>query len=513
MWPALGPLLQQSLCFGCCGLRKPQVFAHAFGEEATHGSLQEATEQRTYQGRTTKSVGQRLQWLERHLRLQWFAPQRCRDGFCGFFRHPEKYKELQANWNASWNQSSIRWFNFFRSSRSWKPARFNWCHTSRKPWAEWKDINTLLEASISGSSRDCEHSVAIGRAHLRHLRHFAYSINAQDLVLGYLAQAFHDLSLHRAALNSKLICATSNHATRPELSIPIELGSRLDGTSGMVPRWVATCQLHQLHFCVFWALVGLLLWSHVLGHERNRDQTIQLLRSTLKIFEVLPYFIVLLQDGFDLAFDHRHPVFKSHIENRPWPSKEKHVQYSSSWCSQSVRCCHTVRPWRIKMENGSSGCLLKRLVGQRTALAMRATARFPEPQSSGVMRHKIDVFFLWRPGTWQPHSTQGRRRRTLMTRNDAIKSGQTMPGKSGWIVFGDSKFAPWCVSCLCCMCMVAWSTRFFHFTKLGRTKNGMRSQQKVEWGLGRMRGLTSLHTSTHIEPWPMQSLKLDKTAS
>ena len=62
----------------------------------------------------------------------------------------------------------------------------------------------------------------------------------------------------------------------------------------------------------------------MLGQERNRDQTIQLLRSTLRIFEVLPYFIVLLHleqhryfgamDGYDLAFDHRHPVFKSHIE-------------------------------------------------------------------------------------------------------------------------------------------------------------------------------------------------------
>ena len=46
----------------------------------------------------------------------------------------------------------------------------------------------------------------------------------------------------------------------------------------------------------------------MLGHQRNRDQT-----STLKIFEVLPYFIVLLHfeqhryfgamDGFNMGFD------------------------------------------------------------------------------------------------------------------------------------------------------------------------------------------------------------------
>ena len=75
----------------------------------------------------------------------------------------------------------------------------------------------------------------------------------------------------------------------------------------------------------------------MLGHERNPDQTIQLLRSTLKIFEVLPYFIVLLHleqhryfgamDGFDLAFDHRHPVFKSHIETvHGLPKKNIYVQ-------------------------------------------------------------------------------------------------------------------------------------------------------------------------------------------
>ena len=105
----------------------------------------------------------------------------------------------------------------------------------------------------------------------------------------------------------------------------------------------------------FWALGGLLLRSHVLGHQRNRDQT-----STLKIFELLPYFIVLLHfeqhryfgamDGSNMGFDNgaggQIPYW-----NRPWPSKEKHL--CSSLCSQSVRCCHIVRPWRIKMENGS----------------------------------------------------------------------------------------------------------------------------------------------------------------
>ena len=35
------------------------------------------------------------------------------------------------------------------------------------------------------------------------------------------------------------------------------------------------------------------------------------------------------------------------------------------------------------MENGSSGCLLKRLVGQRIALAMRATASSPDPRVAG----------------------------------------------------------------------------------------------------------------------------------
>ena len=42
-----------------------------------------------------------------------------------FFQAPWKYKKLQAPWNASWRQSSIRrwWLNLFRSSRrSWKPA-------------------------------------------------------------------------------------------------------------------------------------------------------------------------------------------------------------------------------------------------------------------------------------------------------------------------------------------------------------------------------------------------------
>ena len=54
----------------------------------------------------------------------------------------------------------------------------------------------------------------------------------------------------------KLLGVNSNSATRPELSIPIKLGSRLDGTSGMVPRWVATCQLHQLHFVYFGLSLG-----------------------------------------------------------------------------------------------------------------------------------------------------------------------------------------------------------------------------------------------------------------
>ena len=111
--------------------------------------------------------------------------------------------------------------------------------------------------------------------------------------------------------------------------------------------------------------------------------------AVLLHFEQHRYFGAM--DGFDLAFDNRHTVFKSHIETvHGLPKKSI---YSSSLCSQSVRCCHIARPWRIKMENGISGCLLKRLVGQRIALAMRATARFPEPQSIGVMCHKIDALF------------------------------------------------------------------------------------------------------------------------
>ncbi len=73
--------------------KKATGFAHASGEEATHlaASSPEATVQRTSQGRTTKSPSQRLQWLERHLCLQWFARQRCnRDGF---FRHPESTRK------------------------------------------------------------------------------------------------------------------------------------------------------------------------------------------------------------------------------------------------------------------------------------------------------------------------------------------------------------------------------------------------------------------------------------
>ena len=72
-------------------------FAHAFGEEATHGSLQEATVQRTSQGGTTKSVGQRLQWLERHLRLQSFARQRCRDGFSGTLKSTRNPRRIETH--------------------------------------------------------------------------------------------------------------------------------------------------------------------------------------------------------------------------------------------------------------------------------------------------------------------------------------------------------------------------------------------------------------------------------
>ena len=197
----------------------------------------------------------------------------------------------------------------------------------------------------------------------------------------------------------KLLGVNSNSATRPELSIPIKLGSRLDGTSGMVPRWVATCQLHQLHFCVFWALVGLLLWSHVLGHERNPDQTIQLLRSTLKIFEVLPYFIVLLHleqhryfgamDGFDLAFDHRHPVFKSHIETvHGLPKKSIYVQV----CAPKVSGVATLLdPGGKRWIMGVGEIFDETLSWPEDCIGHESNCTLSGPQSSGGMRHKIDA--------------------------------------------------------------------------------------------------------------------------
>ena len=70
--------------------------------------------------------------------------------------------------------------------------------------------------------------MAIGRAQLSH---FGDSINAQDLVLGYLAQALlQNLSLHKDTKlgTSTLPGVNSNSGNRA--------GSRLDGTSGMVPR-------------------------------------------------------------------------------------------------------------------------------------------------------------------------------------------------------------------------------------------------------------------------------------
>ena len=67
--------------------------------------------------------------------------------------------------------------------------------------------------------------------------------------------------------------ADSDHAIRPEPSLPIKLGSRWMGPVGWF-QGEQHVNLCQLQFCVSWALVGLFLWSHVpLGHQRNRDQT------------------------------------------------------------------------------------------------------------------------------------------------------------------------------------------------------------------------------------------------
>ena len=83
------------------------------------------------------------------------------------------------------------WPNFRRSSRCQNNLRqvsVNRCHTSFKPWADWKETNTSMW-------QNAKHIWVI-------LIHFGY-LNHQNFVLGYLAQALlHHLSLHRDAWKS-----------------------------------------------------------------------------------------------------------------------------------------------------------------------------------------------------------------------------------------------------------------------------------------------------------------------
>ena len=215
------------------------------------------------------------------------------------------YKHLASILAASGSLTKLAFLQNLRLRRC--SPKQNWRH---HPWskgpgpATYKIKHNVVRGRPWGpcSSR-VSALVAVGFAHAswgrRHPWFFAEKTTVQRTSQGgTMPCRIWVFTRERRELPSKIWCKLKScnnaWARYPKISQLYKLGSRLDGTSGMVPRWVATCQLNQLHFCVFWALVGLFLWSHVLGHQRNRDQTLQLLWSTLKIFEVLPYFIVLL---------------------------------------------------------------------------------------------------------------------------------------------------------------------------------------------------------------------------
>ena len=221
-----------------------------------------------------------------------------------------------------------------------------------------------------------------------------------------------------------LICGDSDHATRPQQSIPIKLGSRLDGTSGMVPRW-ATCQLMSTALlCVLGSSWAVSMETCATGTSKKpRSNNTTILKycrtSAFRVASLLwchGWFRSGIWPPVAQGWD---PISKPSMAIHGLPKKASMLKFLLPKCPVLPHC---------QMENGSSRCLLKRWFGQRIALAMKATARSPDRRVAGTMRHKIDALFRMEARNLATtQTTQGRRRRTL-TRRDAIKFGSISRG-------------------------------------------------------------------------------------